>query len=68
MNRTQRLPALQRRVAPGQMTLDGALIKAQRRYPEAVRFEATRTGRVLSVLPGGTSAPAAPAVAMRRAA
>jgi hypothetical protein len=45
-----------------------ALRRAERRYPEAVRFEATRTGRVLSVLPGGASTPAAPAMKLRRAA
>lgn len=70
MTRTPRLPNAQRRVAPGQMTLDGAMLRAQRRYPDAIAWRQTSTGRVLSLLSGGAPAPAAPvaAIARRRAA
>lgn len=67
MNRSPRLP--RHRMAPGQLTLDAAMIRAQRRYPEALRFVPSGTGRPLAVLPGGTStAPPAAAVHQRRAA
>lgn len=68
MTRTPRLPNAQRRVAPGQMTLDGALLRAQRRYPDAIAWRTTHTGRVLSILPGGSTTPAAPVVARQRRA
>jgi hypothetical protein len=48
------------------MTLDGALLRAQRRYPDAIGWRPTPTGRVLAVLDGG--AHPAPVVAQRRAA
>ena len=69
MTRNPRLPNAQRRVAPGQMTLDGALLRAQRRYPDALAWRSTHTGRVLSVLPGGATPAPTPMVArLRRAA
>lgn len=62
MNR-QRLPVPRfRRVSPGQMTLDAALLA----YPEAERFARTRTGTTLAVLPGG--ARRTPAAAQTRRA
>lgn len=56
-------------MAPGQMALfdPTAISRAQRRYPEALRFQPTRTGRVLAILPGGTI-PAAPVAAQQRRA
>lgn len=65
--RAPRLP--HHRVSPGQLAMfDPAfLLRAQRRYPDAVRFAPTTTGRVLSVLSGGTPAPA-PVVAIARKA
>lgn len=66
MTRSPRLPNAQRRVAPGQMTLDGALLRAQRRYPDAIAWRPTHTGRVLSLLDGG--AHHAPVAAQRKAA
>lgn len=69
MNRSPRLP--RHRMAPGQMTLDGAMLRAQQWYPEAERFRHTRNrAAVLSVLPGGAPRTAAPvvAIAARKAA
>lgn len=51
--------------ADGQLTLDAAL-RAVRRYPEALRLVATRTGDVLAVLPGGATPTPAPVVALAR--
>lgn len=44
-----------------------ALRRAERRYPEALHRRPTATGTVLSVLAGGSAAPA-PVVALRKAA
>lgn len=64
--RSPRLP--RHRMAPGQLAMfdPAALRRAERRYPEALHRRPTATGTVLSVLPGGASAP--PAVSLRRAA
>lgn len=64
--RSPRLP--RHRMAPGQMTLDGAMLRAQQLYPEAVRFRPTRNGTVLALIPGGAPLPAAPVVAVRKVA
>lgn len=66
MTRQPRLP--RNRTVPGQLVMfdPAALRRAERRYPEATRFEATRTGRVLAVIDGGTPTPATPVVAIAR--
>jgi len=68
MNRS-RSPRLPRnRQAPGQLTLDAALLRAQNRYPEATDWRPTRNrATVLSILPGGAR-PAPLPVASRKAA
>jgi hypothetical protein len=65
--RSPRLP--RHRMAPGQLTLESAMARAQQRYPEAVRFHRTRNAeQVLALLPGGSQVPAAPAAAKAVAA
>lgn len=65
--RSPRLP--RHRMAPGQLAMfdPAALRRAERRYPEALHRRPTATGTVLSVLAGGSAAPA-PVVALRKAA
>lgn len=66
MTTRARAPRLPRnRQAPGQLSLDGALLRAQRRYPEALRIVPSRTGTPLVVLAGGAPEPT-PIVAVAR--